>query len=547
MLAPNSSTAREADFDAVIIGAGHNGLVCAAYLVKAGLSVCVLEARPVVGGCAGSDVAFGATVNICNCDHSLLRTLPLIDELQLGDHGLDYIDLDPGQVALGWDEPGPFPLYRDVERTIEALAVHYPGEVDGYRRYAADAVPMARLVLEMAGTIPNPSKARGLSGAVRTAAAGEGLMAGGATGARVLRWSRMSVADVLGQYFTAEGVLGPAMAGGPAVWGLASDTPGTGLGALAYAFKHVAPVGRPVGGSGALPEALASRVRAGGGTIRTSCPVTEILCEGERVRAVTVNPSASGPGQSETITTSSVVVACDPHQAMVSFLKNPPASAAGLVERWREKESHSGYESKIDAVLSAPPRWKHSDDDRLASAVGFTDHLSPSTIVAPGLAEIDAAHRMMATGQVADRPMLFVNVPSVLDPSLAPQGKHVLSIEVLFTPYDLVGGWAETHEPERWLEVAADLFEPGFAATIEQWRTMSPAVYERDFGMPQGHAASYAGGPVAALLGRDGELSRYETPLDGLYLTGAATFPGAGVWGASGRNAATTVLRQFRT
>ncbi len=531
----------------VVIGAGHNGLVCAAYLVRAGLSVCVVEARPVVGGCAGSDSVFGAKVNICNCDHSLLRTLPLIDELELADHGLEYIDLDPGQVALGWDAPAPVPLFRDVERTVDAIAVHFPREADGYRRYAADAIPMARLVLDIASR-PPISAARGVAGAVRSMVGGPGgPLQEGAAAARLLRWSRRSVADVLRSYFTDDGLLGPAMAGGPAVWGLSSDTPGTGLGALAYAFKHVAPVGRPVGGSGALTDALASRIIAGGGTIKTSSRVGEILCEGESVRAVTVTavPGGDGGPETETLLARSVVVACDPRQAIVNYLKEPPASAAALVDRWRAKEPHAGYESKIDAVVSGLPRWRHSADERLADAVGFTDHLSPSTIVAPGLAEIDNAHALMAQGRMADRPIFFVNMPSVLDPSVAPDGKHLLSIEVLFTPYDLLGGWEQATEPERWLEVAADLFEPGFLGLIEEWRTMSPAVYERDFGMPKGHAASYAGGPVAALLGRDGELSRYETPLSGLYLTGAATFPGAGVWGAAGRNAALTMLRQM--
>lgn len=515
-----------------MIGAGHNGLVCAAYLVRAGLSVCVVEARHQVGGCAASDSVFGAKVNICNCDHSLVRTLPLIDDLELEAHGLHYIDLDPGQVGLGWDSPGPVPLFRDVERTVDAIAVHFPGEAESYRRYAADAVPMARLVLDTASRPPTPT-------GVARSAFGESRAA-----ARLLRWSRRSVGDVLQSYFSADGLLGPAMAGGPAVWGLNSQTPGTGLGALAYAFKHVAPVGRPVGGSGALTDALASRIAAGGGEIHTSSAVKEILCEGQDVRAVRFERSgADGSVDVETITTAAVVVACDPRQAIINYLKNPPAGASGLIDRWQRRTDAAGYESKIDAVVSEAPTWRHSADERLAEAVGFEDHLSPSTIVAPGLTEIDEAHRLMGDGRVAERPILFINVPSVLDPSVAPVGNHLLSIEVLFTPYAIGGGWSGSAEPERWLDVAAELFEPGFRESIGQWRTMSPAVYERDFGMPQGHAASYAGGPVAALLGRDQELSRYETPIPGLFLTGAATFPGAGVWGAAGRNTALTMLQ----
>jgi phytoene dehydrogenase-like protein len=120
--------------------------------------------------------------------------------------------------------------------------------------------------------------------------------------------------------------------------------------------------------------------------------------------------------------------------------------------------------------------------------------------------------------------------------------RHLFSLEVLFTPYALAGGWSASAEPERWLEVYGRLVQPGFAGGIHRYRTMTPESYEREFFMPRGYATSFAGGPVAALRGRAPELTRYETPVRGLYLTGAATFPGAGVWGASGRNAARVIL-----
>ncbi len=541
----------DADFDAVVVGAGHNGLVCAGYLARAGLRVCVIEARATVGGCAGSEDVVGASVNICNCDHSLIRTTPIIEDLELDVYGLHYLELDPGQVGLGWDAPGPVPLFRSVERTVEAVAVHYPGQVDNYRRFAADAVPLARMVLEVAAQPPDP-----LSVIKR---ASRNLRAS----SRLLAWSRRSVGAVLRHYFDHPGIMGPAMATGPAVWGLASTTPGTGLGALALAFKHVAPVGRPQGGSGQLTSALASSVAAVGGVIMTNTRVVDILCEGNGVRAVTVADtrrtggeggdgprrtagepgSGDGADDSTTITAANVVVACNPAAAIVRYVKNPPVQAREFVRRWAGRPHVEGYESKVDARLGEPPRWRHSADRRLAETVGFTDHLSPSTLVAPSLDEIDTAHRLMAQGRLAGRPMLFINVPTVLDISLAPPGQHVFSLEVLFTPYRLHGGWAESREPERWLEMAAGLFEPGFLDSIIDWRVVTPIDYETDFNMPAGHADSFAGGPLASLLGgAEPELTRYETPIDGLYLTGAATFPGAGVWGAPGRNTALTIL-----
>jgi phytoene dehydrogenase-like protein len=137
---------------------------------------------------------------------------------------------------------------------------------------------------------------------------------------------------------------------------------------------------------------------------------------------------------------------------------------------------------------------------------------------------------------------MLVNVPSLADPSLAPPGRHVFSLEVLLTPYRRPGGWAGSPEPRRWLETFARLCEPGFLESVVDWRAMTPDVYEREFHLPAGHAASFSGGPLAAVRNRDPELTHYETTVPGLFLTGAATFPGAGIWGASGRNCATVVL-----
>jgi phytoene dehydrogenase-like protein len=353
----------------------------------------------------------------------------------------------------------------------------------------------------------------------------------------VLQWSRRSVGDVLRSFFTSEDLLGPAMAAGPAVWGLSPETPRTGLGALAWAFKHVGTTGRPVGGSGALTDAVAAAYEASGGEIRTGARVQSILCEGEHVRGVAM-------GDGTVIEAPTVVVACDPREAIVHHLDGAPRSAAGFVEKWRARQPQAGYESKIDARITALPTWKQFDADRFAAA-GFTDPLSPSTIVAPSLSEIDRGVHLMAAGEVLERPIMFLNVPSINDRSVVPSGEpdeHVLSLEVLFTPYGLSGGWPESAEPERWLDVAAQLFEPGFLESIQEWRSVTPLDYEQEFHLPKGHATSYAGGPVAALLAKDRELTRYVTPVEGMFLTGAATFPGAGVWGASGRNCAAVIL-----
>ena len=212
-----------------------------------------------------------------------------------------------------------------------------------------------------------------------------------------------------------------------------------------------------------------------------------------------------------------------------------------MVARWRAAPEVDGYESKLDVIVTEPPRYLQTDP-QVVRRLGY-EPLTATTIVAPGLEAMAAAHRLMARGQVADRPMFFANVPSVLDPSMRAGADHVLSLEVLYTPYALGGGWAASAEPERWLERFAGLVQPEFLAGVRAWRAMTPDRYESDFHLPRGHVTSFAGGPLAALRGRPPELTRYETPVAGLYLTGAATFPGAGVWGAPGRNAAAVILQ----
>src|SRR3954451_19406200 len=501
-----------ADYDAMVIGAGHNGLVCAVYLARAGLRTLLVEARSSVGGTASSEAFGGGTVNICNCDHLTFRTTPIIDELCLADHGLRYLDIDPAQRNMSWED-GPWSMFHDVEQTIESLGHTYPGEVDNYRRYLAAAIPAVKMVFDNANDPPS-----------LTTIGKKVLARRGKGAATLLSWSRHSAADIMRRFFSAEAVRAPAMVTGPMVWGVSPELAGTGLGALTYAMRHVARVGRPVGGSGMVPKSLRRAFEAAGGTLLLNTKVARLTCEGDSIRGMVCTDGTE-------VTASIVVSACNPHDTFLAWLKDPPPQARSLVERWRAIRHEDGYESKIDAITNEQPVL--TDGSPLGATV----------VISPSLADIDRGHGLMKRGEVLDRPGMLVNAPPALDRSVAPEGRHVFSLEVLYTPYAFPGGWADECEPRRWLDRVATKLQPGFVDSLVDWRAMTPDRYEREFHLPHGHATSFAGGPLAALRNKNPELTRYETAVKGLFITGAATFPGAGIWGASGRNAALRILR----
>lgn len=523
-------------YDAIVIGAGHNGLIAAAYLARAGLVVAVFEARDSVGGCSSTVDFAGARVNICNCDHIAFRTTPVMEELSLHDLGLEYVEIDPSQINVPWDGRPAWPIFHSVDLTLEAIARTYPSQVDGYRRYCREALPVTRLVLEAAA-----------SGSRRLDLLGTVARARGSGSARLLKWSHMSAASVMREFFTDDNLIAPALATGPIVWGVSPELPGTGLGALTYAMRHVAGVGRPIGGSGQLSEALALRLRTSGGVIHTSSPVAGIVVEGELTRGVVLE---SG----EEVRSNIVVSAVDPGRTFLKWIRNPPSGAGPTIERWRRREPQEGYESKIDALIERLPRYRQVDEDLFPSSSALSPTSSPpslsaqgaSTMITPSVSDLHQSSLTMARGEIARYPVMFANVPTVHDPSLLPTSsssqKHVFSLETLFTPYRLQGGWSGTSEPRRWLELHDSLLEESVLADIGPWRAMTPIEYERDFHLPDGHATSFAGGPLAALRARPRELTRYRTPIGGLYLCGAATFPGAGIWGSSGRLCAREIL-----
>ena len=512
----------QCDADVVVVGGGHNGLIAASYLARAGVSTLLVEARDTVGGCASTVTDLGARFNICNCDHTTIRAMPILDELDLANFGLKYLELEASSVHITHDQRDPWVFYHDVDQHLEALSRTHPHWVQSYRRYLNDALPVARLVLEMARTVPSTQSF------LRRVALMKGRGA-----RRVLQWSRMSANEVYATYFDDWRTYMPAIVTGPTVWGVHPNLPGTGLAGALFATKHVARTGRPEGGSGALTEALHRAFTAADGDVILGDAVTRIHLNDGAVSHVEL---ASG----RRIRANRVLAACDPQRVFADWLADVDSiRSSSTAVRWRERPVDDGYESKLDVIVSHPPTYRHAHE--LESRLGYLpDILSPTTIVCPTPEQLESAHTLRSTGGVATSPSMLVNMPTVLDQSMQLNpDEHVLSLEVLFTPYS--HPWSTSTEPERWLGLLEKLCEPD-TLNVLRWRSMTPDRYEREFFMHRGHTPAYAGSPLATLRGTPRDVTRHVSDIPGLYLSGAAAFPGAGIFGGSGRNAAHRVL-----
>lgn len=520
------NTHDEADISttAVVVGAGHNGLIAAAYLARAGIDTVLIEARHDVGGCASTVTDLGARFNICNCDHTMIRAMPVIDDLDLANHGLHYLESEFSLIHTSHEGPESWVFHSDIDAHLEDLARTNPTWVDHYRRYLNDALPVARLAIDIARTTPS------FPAFMRTVA---GLRGRGA--ARLLQWSRSSALAVLTHYFDDWRAWMPAVATGPTVWGVHPSMPGTGLAAAGYATKHLIRTGRPVGGSGALTDAVLRSFEAAGGVTMLGRSVRRLDTDGSGVSAVVLDNDVR-------IRAQHVIAACDPQRVVHEWLDGNHDALSDEVRQWRERPVHDGYESKVDAVLTERPVFAHERwlQERLGREI---DAHSPTTVVCPSPNDLDQAHQRRTVGAVAERPTMLVNIPTVLDPSMQLNpAEHVLSLEVLFTPY--THEWSHSTEPARWLELLDGLCEPG-TLQVDRWRSMTPDRYEREFAMHRGHTPAFSGPPLHTLLGRQPDLTRHVGPVAGLHIAGAAAFPGAGIFGGAGRNAASRVLEQL--
>jgi phytoene dehydrogenase-like protein len=524
-------------YDAIVIGAGHNGLVTAAYLAKAGRRVLVLERRELIGGATVTEEIHPG-FKFDTGAHSITRLHPaVVADLRLAAHGLEVLPLDPTVFA-----PGPngehLLLWRKPADTATSIGELSPADAAGWPGFTALVAKASRLLETVAETTPPDVLSKKLKDNwVMLRLAGRLRRLGKRDMVEVLRILPMTVVELLDEWFETDllkGTLGAAgitgMSQGPMAAGTAHlflhQHIGTREGALRSAL-------RARGGIGGLAAALAKAAQGHGATIRTNAWVERITVEDGRATGVAL---VSG----EEIAGRLVVSGVDPKRTYCDLL-DPMNLDVEFLRRVRNIR-FKGVCARVNLALGELPDF--------ACLPGAGPHLRGLISVSPSLDYLERAFDDAKYGDFSREPYLEAVIPSLTDDSLAPAGKHVMSILVQYAPYDLKGGvWDDAKREALGDRVVETLsrYAPNLEAAVLHRQVLTPLDLEAVFGLTEGNI--YHGEMTLDqlfLMRPVPGWARYRAPLAGLYLCGAGTHPGGGVTGTPGYNAAREILRDAR-
>jgi phytoene dehydrogenase-like protein len=518
-------------YDVAIIGGGHNGLVCAAYLARAGRKVLVLERRERVGGAAMTEEVFpGFRFSVFSYVVSLLRP-EIIRDLDLPRHGLHILPLESTVTPL--PNGDYLAQWNDHDQNRRELARHSLRDPEAYDEFGVMLHQMARAVkplLAMAPPDPTSLAPRELLGMRRLAKHFRGL---GARRFHTLnKLLTMSSADFLDEWFETEALKATKSASGIIGTLLGPRSPGTAYVLLHHYMGELDGVfrawGFAKGGMGSVSGAIASAARAAGADIRTSAPVSQVLIQGDRATGVVLEGG-------EEIKANLVVSGADPRRTFMQLVgeKHLPGEFVESIRRFRFR----GSSAKVNLALGELPDF--------SCLPGRGPHLRGAISISPNVEYLERAYDEAKYGEISTRPYMDIVIPSMIDPAMAPPGKHVMSIFVQYAPYHVNGGWTDARREALGDTVIDTLaqYAPNLKSAILHRQVVTPADIERIVGLTEGNIFQgelslqqmFFLRPVPAW-------AKYRTPLPGLYQCGAGTHPGGGVMGASGRNAALAIL-----
>jgi phytoene dehydrogenase-like protein len=521
--------------DVIIIGGGHNGLVTAFYLAKAGFKPLVLERRAVAGGAAITE-EFSPGFRCSTLAHSAGPLLPeIVSDMQLARHKLKLVTPEVAVTALAPDGRA-LVLYNDVKRATEEIGKFSAKDAERYPVFQQALEKIGRVIgdaLKLAPpNIDDPSRGD-LWAMLQTGRALRKL--GKKDMYRLLRWGPMAVADLVAEFFETEllratiaarGIFGTAM--GP--W-----SAGSSLVLLIRAAGDPHPAGSSffaIGGTGAITQAMAAAAKEAGAEIRTSAEVKEIRIKDGAATGVVV-------GNGEQISAKAVVSNADPRRTLLSLV-DPTHLTPDFVMKLQNIRM-SGTVAKINLALSALPNF---------TALNGSDAALRGRIhIGPEIDYLEHAFDESKYGSFSPHPYLEVTIPTLTDPSLAPNGKHVMSVYMQYAPFKLKDADWDSQRSALGEIVVKTLAEyaPNLPALVEDGQIITPKDLETTYGLTGGHIFH---GELALdqfftmrpLL----DWARYNTPIRALYLCGSGTHPGAGLTGGSGANAAREILKQLR-
>lgn len=521
--------------DVVIIGGGHNGLVTAFYLAKAGFKPLVLERSAQVGGAAVTD-EFHPGFRCSTLAHTAGPIRPdIVRDMQLEKHGLRMITPEVCVTTLSPDGRA-LSLYQDTGKSAQEIAAFSQKDAAKYPEFQRSLGKISKVIADALATtapdIDDPSRSD-LWGMLKTGRAIRRL--GKKDMFRLLRWGPMAVADLASEYFETELLRAVVAARGVFGTFLGPWSAGSTLVLLVRAAGDPHPAGSAIfaaGGTGAVTQAMASAAKAAGAEIRSGAEVIEIRVQNGKATGVLLSTGEEIPAKA-------VISNADPKRTLLK-LTDPVHLSPDFVQRIQHYRGN-GNVAKVNLALSGLPQFTALQNGASAALKGRI-HIGP---------EIDYLERAFDEakyGQFSKQPYLEVTIPSLTDPTLAPEGKHVMSIYMQYAPYKLKGDWEQQRKAlgQTVVKTLAQ-YAPNLPELILTHQIITPLDLEEKYGLTggqifHGDLALDQFFTMRPIL----DWARYRTPIENLYLCGSGTHPGAGLTGGSGANASREILKGLK-